>query len=69
VDRWATWLLHERFGGDEAALERTLATLEPIRDRVLDGANLAADDVLLDVGTGDGLIGFAAPRVLGADVE
>jgi arsenite methyltransferase len=46
VDRWARWLLHERFGGDEAALEGTLALLEPIRDRVLDGANLAADDVL-----------------------
>ena len=65
MDRWARWLLHERFGGDEAALERTLARLEPIRGRVLDGAELDADDVLLDVGTGDGLIGFAALERLG----
>ena len=65
VDRWARWLLHERFGGDEAALEHTLAVLEPIRDRVLDDARLASGDVLLDVGTGDGLIGFAALERLG----
>jgi arsenite methyltransferase len=65
VDRWARWLLQERFGGDEAAVERTLATLAPIRDRVLDGAELAADDVVLDVGTGDGLIAFGALERLG----
>lgn len=66
-DRWARWLLHDRFGGDETALERTLASLRPIRDRVLDGAMLRESDVLLDVGAGDGLIGFAALERLGPD--
>ena len=65
MDRWARWLLQERFGGDEAALERTLSILGPIRDRVLDRAQLATADVLLDVGTGDGLIGFAALERIG----
>lgn len=57
---WSRWLLHERFGGDERLLQRTLAFLTPIRDRVLDGAQLGGDDVVLDVGAGDGLVGFGA---------
>ncbi len=65
MDRWARWLLEERFGGDPAALERTLAILEPIRDRILDGARLEPSEVLLDVGTGDGLVGFWALERLG----
>src|SRR5207245_6813547 len=40
--------------------EENLRWLEGIRDRVLDGADLRADDTLLDVGSGDGLIGFGA---------
>ncbi len=34
--------------------------LYPLRDKVLDLAILQDGDVLLDVGTGDGLIGFGA---------
>src|SRR5439155_3977117 len=34
--------------------------LWPVRDRVLDRAFLEGTDVLLDVGCGDGLIGFGA---------
>ncbi|MDX1620396.1 MAG: methyltransferase domain-containing protein [Nitriliruptorales bacterium] len=59
-DRWARWLLHDRFAGDEAALERMLRQLEPIRDRVLDAARIRDGDTVLDVGAGDGLIGFGA---------
>jgi arsenite methyltransferase len=60
IDRWARWLLHDRFAGDEMALSGTLDFLEPIRDRVLLGAGIARGDVVLDVGCGDGLIGFGA---------
>lgn len=59
-DAWSHWLLHERFGGDARLLQRTLAFLAPIRDRVLDGAELRGDEVVLDVGAGDGLVGFGA---------
>lgn len=59
-DGWSRWLLHERFGDDERLRQRTLAFLAPIRDRVLAGAELRGDDVVLDVGAGDGLVGFGA---------
>lgn len=60
ADRWARWLEHDRHGGDAAARERALALLAPIRDRVLEGAALAGAETLLDLGCGDGLIGFGA---------
>lgn len=42
--------------------------LHPIRDRVLDGAQLRSTDRLLDVGCGDGLIAFGAVERGLADV-
>lgn len=65
TDRWARWLLHDRFAGDPLALRRTLEFLEPIRDRVLAGAAIGLGDVVLDVGCGDGLIGFGAIGLVG----
>lgn len=75
TDRWARWLLRDRFGGDETALVRTMEYLEPIRDRVLVGADMRPGAVLADVGCGDGLIGFGAlslsadNRVVFADIS
>lgn len=60
VDRWARWLLHDRHGGDAAAAERMLGMLAPIRDRLLDAAAIDGSETVLDLGCGDGLIGFAA---------
>ncbi len=40
-------------------------SLHPIRDRVLDRAELRPDDTVLDVGCGDGLIAFGALDRLG----
>jgi ubiquinone/menaquinone biosynthesis C-methylase UbiE len=65
TDRWARWLLHDRCAGDPVALRRTLEFLEPIRDRVLAGAAIEPGDVVVDVGCGDGLIGFAAIGLVG----
>jgi ubiquinone/menaquinone biosynthesis C-methylase UbiE len=65
-DRWAEWLLERRQGSaDEEAYRRTLDTLRPVRERVLDNAALRERDVLLDVGAGDGLIAFGALDRLG----
>ena len=44
-----------RFGGDPAARERLLTEfLYPVRDTVLDKAELQPGDTVLDVGTGTG---------------
>ena len=59
-DQWAQWLLRRRHGGDAKLLQTVLDYLYPVRDKVLDHANLQDGDVLLDVGTGDGLIAFGA---------
>jgi ubiquinone/menaquinone biosynthesis C-methylase UbiE len=64
-DRWSEWLLHKRFGGDSATAERMLATLRPVRDRILDNAQIADGDVVLDAGCGDGLVGFGAAERVG----
>ena len=67
TDRWAQWLLERRHGGDEAALAEMLDALAPIRDRVLEDASVEPGDTVLDVGCGDGLIGFGALRLVGPD--
>lgn len=60
-DIWKAWLLDKRFRGDAELMQRVLVDfLYPIRDRVLDNAVLREGEMLLDVGCGDGLIGFGA---------
>lgn len=65
TDQWAQWLLHRRFAGDPEQLQNLLAMLYPVRDRVLRNADLKPRDVLLDVGTGDGLLAFGALAQVG----
>jgi ubiquinone/menaquinone biosynthesis C-methylase UbiE len=65
-DRWHRWLLDVRFGGDAAYRQQDLTEfLYPVRDTVLDKAQLRSGDTVLDVGTGDGLIAFGALERLG----
>jgi ubiquinone/menaquinone biosynthesis C-methylase UbiE len=59
-DRWAEWLAVRRFGGDAETRSRFLAQLLARRDKVLDLAQLAQGEALLDVGCGEGLIAFGA---------
>jgi arsenite methyltransferase len=55
-----------RFGGDARYREKDLAEfLYPVRDAVLDKAQLVPGRTLLDVGAGDGLIGFGALERVG----
>jgi ubiquinone/menaquinone biosynthesis C-methylase UbiE len=64
TDRWAEWVLERRFGDPEEAA-RTLEFLEPVRERVLAGAEIREGDVVVDVGAGDGLIAFGALPLVG----
>jgi len=59
-DRWAEWLAERRFGGGSQIRAEALAKLAQTRDRVLDRAELREGETLLDVGCGEGLIGFGA---------
>jgi ubiquinone/menaquinone biosynthesis C-methylase UbiE len=51
-EQWTAYSLGAKF--------REIEVLRPIRDKLLDRAELAEGFVVLDVGCGDGLIGFAA---------
>jgi arsenite methyltransferase len=64
-DCWARWLLELRHGGDAEELERQMPALEEFRRRVLENAEVREGDVVLDVGAGNGLIGFGALEQVG----
>ena len=66
-DRWSEWLLGARYGGDVDVLRRQLPRLHAWRDEVLDRATIETGDVVLDLGTGTGLIGFGALERIGLD--
>src|SRR5512136_5132 len=75
-DIWAQWILQRRFGGDSERMKADLINcLYPIRDKVLSHAHLSANETLLDVGCGDGLIAFGAldmvktSRVIFSDIS
>lgn len=59
-DCWADWIRTRRTGGDPEQEAKMLEELAVVRDRVLDNATLVGGEVLLDVGCGNGLIGFGA---------
>jgi arsenite methyltransferase len=67
IDKWTQWLLTRRDGGSATLRAGQARDLADFRDGVLDRADLAPDDVLLDVGCGTGLIGFGALDRLGPD--
>jgi arsenite methyltransferase len=60
TDRWADWIRTRRTGGDPEYEAKMLDELAAVRDRVLDRADLQPGETLLDVGCGNGLIGFGA---------
>jgi len=65
-ESWARWLIKERFGGDETVARDWLAHLGQLRDRILRAARLKVGEVFLDVGCGDGLLGFGALPLVGS---
>jgi len=64
-DQWAKWIVERRHGSDPELLRQTLEYLAPVRDRVIANVALAPGQTVLDVGCGDGLIGFAAAEAVG----
>lgn len=60
TDLWSQWLLHGRYAGDPDFQQAVRAMVDRYVGRLLDLANLAAGQTLLDVGTGEGLVAFRA---------
>jgi arsenite methyltransferase len=61
VKTWTEWLKNSRFSYmSEEQKQQTLLWLSQVRDKVLDRANLKPDDIILDIGTGNGLLAFGA---------
>jgi arsenite methyltransferase len=65
-DKWSRWLAKTRFGGDQKAAELQMRGLTMLRKRLLKKAGLSEGKVVLDVGAGEGLIGFGALELVGA---
>lgn len=65
TDCWLDWLVRGRDAGDIEARRHTLAMLLPIREEILDKANIQPGETVLDVGTGEGLLGIAALQRVG----
>jgi arsenite methyltransferase len=68
-DIWAEWLLKRRHGGDPNHEPVVRNIVRRICDRVLDGAGMSAGMVLVDVGTGDGLVAFGAFERVGRSLK
>ena len=64
-DRWSRWLAETRFGGDSKTANMLLRHLTLVRDHLLKNAGLDKGKVVLDVGAGEGLIGFGALELVG----
>jgi SAM-dependent methyltransferase len=60
TDVWANWLRSGRDGGSDRMRALNLGRLATVRDRILDRAEIQYGDTVLDVGTGQGLLGLAA---------
>jgi SAM-dependent methyltransferase len=64
-DKWSRWLAETRFGADKKAAELQMRGLIQVRSLLLKKAGLADGKVALDVGTGEGLMGFGALEKVG----
>lgn len=68
-DIWSEWLLHRRHADDPQWEPAVQQSVERYADRVLDNARLAPGMQLLDVGTGDGLVGLRAIARIGITLQ
>jgi arsenite methyltransferase len=67
TDVWATWLRTGRDGGSSRMRSENLDRLATVRDLILERAGLQAGDTVLDVGTGQGLLGLGALERVGPE--
>jgi arsenite methyltransferase len=68
-DVWSQWLLHHRHADDPAYAEILRTVVAGYADRVLDGAQLGPNMMLVDVGAGEGLVAFRAIERIGPSLR
>ena len=68
-DLWFDWLMHRRQADDVNYGQKVQNDVEGYADRVLDGAVLKQGMTLVDLGAGDGLVGFRAIDRIGASLK
>lgn len=61
-DKWSRWLTTERWGEHQEGLQRALNS---VRDRILGVAAPQPGETVIDVGSGTGLLGLEAARLVG----
>jgi ubiquinone/menaquinone biosynthesis C-methylase UbiE len=65
ADLWSHWLLHQRYADDAEFQQAVHALVDRYIERLLDNAQLAPGQTLVDVGTGEGLVAFRAIERIG----
>jgi arsenite methyltransferase len=65
ADLWSQWLLHRRYADDPQFEQAVHAMVDRYVAHLLDGAQLAPGQTLVDVGTGEGLVAFRAIERVG----
>ena len=68
-DVWSEWLLHRKHADDPQWERAVQQNFERYADRVLENAHLSPGMQLLDVGTGDGVVGFRAIHRVGSTLR
>jgi ubiquinone/menaquinone biosynthesis C-methylase UbiE len=68
-DLWFDWLMHRRHADDSDYGQKVHADVARYADHVLDGAALKRGMTLVDLGAGDGLVGFRAIDRIGASLK
>jgi len=65
VKTWTQWLSSSRFSYmNEEQKQQTFLWLFEVRDKVLERAKIQPDNIILDIGTGNGLLSFGAFEIL-----
>ncbi|MFI5264977.1 MAG: class I SAM-dependent methyltransferase, partial [Candidatus Kapaibacterium sp.] len=64
-DKWLDWIVNRRFGGDKKIAEGAMVQLNQIREKIIESASIHEGDRVLDIGTGDGFLGFTALEIVG----
>lgn len=65
VKNWTDWLNNTRFSAfSEEQRQQTFAWLFSVRDKILTKVDIQAGDVVVDIGTGTGLLAFGAYEIL-----